>query len=98
MQKMKNFSYWKNEVVFQCLQKKISNEHNVHNVCYACTYRPRVHTENWSTFLTMLKKNLLSLHVRLLTVTCASPDAALSYHLEQMLTFQMLRGHLKMLL
>ena len=37
-----------------------------------------VHTENWSTFLRMLKKNWLSLHVRLLTVTYASPDAVLS--------------------
>ena len=36
------------------------------------------HTENWSTFLRMLKKNWLSLHVRLLTVTYASPDAVLS--------------------
>ena len=46
----------------------------------------------------MLKKNWLSLHVMLLTVTYASPDAVLSEHMKHMLPFQMLRGHLNMLL
>lgn len=52
-----------------------------------------IHTESWSTFLRVLKKNWLSLQVRLFTVTYDSFDAVLSCYLVQMLAFQMLRGY-----